>query len=77
VGGSVVTMRARSTAALSLIGALNCRMIGTAIPTVWPSASWNWPLTVAAGLTVVNRPFTGTAVPSRPTTDPAHMYSAS
>ena len=59
---------------MSLIDASNCRMIGTAMPTVCPSASWNWPFTVEVGSTVVKLPFTGTAIPSRPTTEPAQVY---
>ena len=56
----MVTVKARSTAALSLIGASNCRIIGAATPTVWPSLSWNQPLTTWEGLTVLNDPATGT-----------------
>ena len=69
----MVTVNARSTAALSLIDASNCRMIGAATPTTWPSASWNWPLTSTSGAIVVNAPATGTALPSRPTTEPPHV----
>ena len=69
----MVTFSARSTAALSLIDASNCRMIGAATPTTWPSASWNWPLTSSAGVIVVKSPATGTALPSRPTTEPPQV----
>ena len=71
----VVTFSAFSTEALSLIEASNCMMIGTATPTTWPSASWNWPFTWVSGVTVVKVPASGTALPSRPTTAPAQEYS--
>ena len=45
------------------------------MPTVCPSANWNCPLTVVLGSTVVNRPATGTAMPSPPTTEPPHVYT--
>ncbi len=72
-GGFVVTVSAFSTAALSVIGASNCRMIGAATPTVWPSASWNAPPIFLLGETVVNFPATGTALPSCPTAEPLHV----
>ncbi|CPU66227.1 Uncharacterised protein [Mycobacteroides abscessus subsp. abscessus] len=52
-------------------------MTGAAIPTVCPSASWNWPLTFAVGTRVVNAPDTGTALPSRPTAEPFQVYFTS
>ena len=69
----MVTFSALSTAALSLIGASNWMMIGAAIPTVCPSASWNPPSITLVGATVVNLPVTGTALPSWPTTDPLQV----
>ncbi len=69
----MVTVSAFSTAALSLIGASNCRMIGAAIPTVWPSASWNAPLIFLLGDTVLNLPATATVLPSCPTAEPLHV----
>ena len=75
-GGVVVTVRAFCTAALSEMGASNCRMIGAATPTVCPSDSWNWLLTTTFGLMVLMAPVTAVALPSRPTTDPAQVYVA-
>ncbi len=66
----MVTFSARSTAALSAIGASNWMMIGAATPTVWPSASWNPPSITLVGAIVVISPFTGTGLPSWPTADP-------
>jgi hypothetical protein len=70
-------MSARSTSGrcASSIEASNCMMIGAATPTVWPSESWNWPLTCVAGSMVANVAAIGTALPSRPTTEPAQVYT--
>ena len=72
-GGSVVTVSAFSTAALSLIGASNWMMIGAATPTVWPSASWKPPPIFLLGVTVLNLPFTAIALPSWPTAEPLQV----
>ena len=71
----MVTESAFSTAgrSSSAMAASNCMMIGAAMPTVWPSDSWNWPLTWVSGSIVVNEPATGTALPSWPTTVPPHL----
>ena len=69
----MVTFSARSTAALSEIGASNWMMIGAATPTVWPSASWNPPSTTLVGATVVISPFTATGLPSWPTAEPLQV----
>ncbi|CNH93662.1 Uncharacterised protein [Mycobacterium tuberculosis] len=69
----MVTVSAFSTAALSMIGASNWMMIGAAIPTVWPSASWKAPLIFLLGDTVLNLPFSATALPSWPTAEPLQV----
>ena len=75
VGGLVVTVTAFSTAGLYLssMAASNCKMIGAATPTFWPSESWNCPLTCLVGAMVVKPPVTAEALPSRPTTDPVQV----
>jgi hypothetical protein len=73
VGGFVVTVSARSAAALSATWSSNCRMIGAAMPTSCPSAICACADVTVSGCSVVKLPSTGTVLPSVPSADPLHV----